>query len=473
MNQLCRVCGEEAAGFHFGAFTCEGCKSFFGRTHDSLESLAPCKNNNTCVISKTNRTACKRCRLRKCINVGMSKAGSRFGRRSNWFKVHCQIQGTPSNASSDPAEHQDAAISELARYAAKDVAADNKLETKSIDSGIHSPEWDNFIGNRSPQHIYAGGRRSSPHTSPTRCREQYSPKVDAHRSSSRKSAPQISPGGMKRLSLNESFPPNPHINPLFTSSSSQGPMYMSTMFPASKMYYKSSRSPVQYPVPKIMPAMYLCRAPYYGTYMPSIIRNAARPWLPFSQPNVSEREPSHTETSQQSRKLSKSDQCEMCSEKIHNRKSPYPQQCIHKIPQERTSVSVNGAAAELPDQPLDLSKTSLAFSDAYKSGDVKETEMPLDLSTKSQQMTQIEYAISKSSTKQKGKAKWETPKFRAIKEYYRKKSEEDASTEPIVTEESTGLETIQNYPKCSNSGETIFDCQETFPSELTLRSTLV
>ncbi|KAK4003153.1 hypothetical protein OUZ56_004935 [Daphnia magna] len=26
MNQLCKVCGEPAAGFHFGAFTCEGCK---------------------------------------------------------------------------------------------------------------------------------------------------------------------------------------------------------------------------------------------------------------------------------------------------------------------------------------------------------------------------------------------------------------------------------------------------------------
>ena len=31
-NQLCRVCEEPAAGFHFGAFTCEGCKSFFGRS---------------------------------------------------------------------------------------------------------------------------------------------------------------------------------------------------------------------------------------------------------------------------------------------------------------------------------------------------------------------------------------------------------------------------------------------------------
>jgi hypothetical protein len=31
-NQQCRVCDEPAAGFHFGAFTCEGCKSFFGRS---------------------------------------------------------------------------------------------------------------------------------------------------------------------------------------------------------------------------------------------------------------------------------------------------------------------------------------------------------------------------------------------------------------------------------------------------------
>lgn len=26
MNQQCKVCEEPAAGFHFGAFTCEGCK---------------------------------------------------------------------------------------------------------------------------------------------------------------------------------------------------------------------------------------------------------------------------------------------------------------------------------------------------------------------------------------------------------------------------------------------------------------
>lgn len=44
------------------------------------------------MINKKNRTACKACRLRKCLLVGMSKSGSRYGRRSNWFKIHCLLQ---------------------------------------------------------------------------------------------------------------------------------------------------------------------------------------------------------------------------------------------------------------------------------------------------------------------------------------------------------------------------------------------
>ncbi|XP_068142174.1 zygotic gap protein knirps [Drosophila tropicalis] len=92
MNQTCKVCGEPAAGFHFGAFTCEGCKSFFGRSYNNISTISECKNEGKCIIDKKNRTTCKACRLRKCYNVGMSKGGSRYGRRSNWFKIHCLLQ---------------------------------------------------------------------------------------------------------------------------------------------------------------------------------------------------------------------------------------------------------------------------------------------------------------------------------------------------------------------------------------------
>ncbi|XP_069684384.1 protein embryonic gonad-like [Periplaneta americana] len=100
MNQQCKVCGEPAAGFHFGAFTCEGCKSFFGRTYNNPSSISECKNNGECIINKKNRTSCKACRLRKCLMVGMSKSGSRYGRRSNWFKIHCLLQESTNNATS-------------------------------------------------------------------------------------------------------------------------------------------------------------------------------------------------------------------------------------------------------------------------------------------------------------------------------------------------------------------------------------
>ena len=101
VNQLCRVCDEPAAGFHFGAFTCEGCKSFFGRTCNNQSVIAECKNNYRCVVDKKNRTSCKACRLRKCLMVGMSKSGSRYGRRSNWFKIHCLMQAN-SNKTRPP-----------------------------------------------------------------------------------------------------------------------------------------------------------------------------------------------------------------------------------------------------------------------------------------------------------------------------------------------------------------------------------
>ncbi|KYN20128.1 Knirps-related protein, partial [Trachymyrmex cornetzi] len=61
--------------------------SFFGRTYNNPTNVTACKNGGNCIINKRNRTACKACRLKKCLDVGMSKSSSRYGRRSNWFKI--------------------------------------------------------------------------------------------------------------------------------------------------------------------------------------------------------------------------------------------------------------------------------------------------------------------------------------------------------------------------------------------------
>ncbi|KAK6731860.1 hypothetical protein RB195_007988 [Necator americanus] len=75
---VCAVCEEPARGFHFGAFTCEGCKSFFGRTclrknHERFE----CKNAGRCDVVGSNRTSCKACRYKRCVSVGMSPLNCR------------------------------------------------------------------------------------------------------------------------------------------------------------------------------------------------------------------------------------------------------------------------------------------------------------------------------------------------------------------------------------------------------------
>lgn len=81
-------------------------QSFFGRSYNNLSSISECKNNGECVINKKNRTACKACRLRKCLLVGMSKSGSRYGRRSNWFKIHCLLQEQQQQAANQAAQTQ-------------------------------------------------------------------------------------------------------------------------------------------------------------------------------------------------------------------------------------------------------------------------------------------------------------------------------------------------------------------------------
>ena len=89
----CKVCGDEASGFHYGVDSCEGCKGFFRRCITQGMNHQ-CTNQQQCEMTPFSRNSCQFCRLKKCFAVGMSREASRLGRRPKRAKDE---KSEPSN----------------------------------------------------------------------------------------------------------------------------------------------------------------------------------------------------------------------------------------------------------------------------------------------------------------------------------------------------------------------------------------
>lgn len=85
-NLPCQVCSGPSSGIHFGAITCEGCKSFFKRIIDTPTAELHCLNKNNCEINFKYPKTCRACRFNRCLKVGMSQDKIKIGRQSNLFK---------------------------------------------------------------------------------------------------------------------------------------------------------------------------------------------------------------------------------------------------------------------------------------------------------------------------------------------------------------------------------------------------
>ncbi|XP_012937641.1 nuclear receptor subfamily 1 group D member 1 [Aplysia californica] len=70
----CRVCKDQASGFHYGVHTCEGCKGFFRRSL-KVYTTFKCVSRGNCDITGASRKLCPHCRFQMCLAVGMSKDG--------------------------------------------------------------------------------------------------------------------------------------------------------------------------------------------------------------------------------------------------------------------------------------------------------------------------------------------------------------------------------------------------------------
>uniref|UniRef100_A0A5F9DI90 Estrogen receptor beta n=1 Tax=Oryctolagus cuniculus TaxID=9986 RepID=A0A5F9DI90_RABIT len=94
--RFCAVCSDYASGYHYGVWSCEGCKAFFKRSIQGHNDYI-CPATNQCTIDKNRRKSCQACRLRKCYEVGMVKCGSRrercgyriVRRRRSSGELHC------------------------------------------------------------------------------------------------------------------------------------------------------------------------------------------------------------------------------------------------------------------------------------------------------------------------------------------------------------------------------------------------
>uniref|UniRef100_A0A914GUW2 Nuclear hormone receptor HR3 n=1 Tax=Globodera rostochiensis TaxID=31243 RepID=A0A914GUW2_GLORO len=77
----CKVCGDKSSGVHYGVITCEGCKGFFRRSQNSPVNYQ-CARQKCCTVDRVSRNRCQFCRLKKCLELGMSREAVKFGRMS-------------------------------------------------------------------------------------------------------------------------------------------------------------------------------------------------------------------------------------------------------------------------------------------------------------------------------------------------------------------------------------------------------
>ncbi|XP_068199503.1 estrogen receptor [Antennarius striatus] len=105
--RFCAVCSDYASGYHYGVWSCEGCKAFFKRSIQGHNDYI-CPATNQCTIDRNRRKSCQACRLRKCYEVGMMKGGVRKD-RGRVFRRDKRRTGTSDrNKASKDAEQRTA-----------------------------------------------------------------------------------------------------------------------------------------------------------------------------------------------------------------------------------------------------------------------------------------------------------------------------------------------------------------------------
>ncbi|CAG2104053.1 unnamed protein product [Medioppia subpectinata] len=69
---------------NYGAITCETCKAFYRRLTLKVNNYLKCVANGDCIITPETRKYCPKCRLDKCLAVGMKSQFIRSDEENEW-----------------------------------------------------------------------------------------------------------------------------------------------------------------------------------------------------------------------------------------------------------------------------------------------------------------------------------------------------------------------------------------------------
>ncbi|GMR47308.1 hypothetical protein PMAYCL1PPCAC_17503 [Pristionchus mayeri] len=69
--RLCLICRSKSDSAHFGVDSCRACAAFFRRTVGLNKTYICRQSNERCDVSKDAKFACRRCRYKRCLEIGM------------------------------------------------------------------------------------------------------------------------------------------------------------------------------------------------------------------------------------------------------------------------------------------------------------------------------------------------------------------------------------------------------------------
>jgi len=105
LTTVCGVCGSPATEVqHYGSISCYSCRAFFRRSVGSGKEYRFCsRKTDNCQVDAVSRTNCKKCRLKKCLAIGMKPEKVDRVRKKRALKLEVEIktEDTQENSESE------------------------------------------------------------------------------------------------------------------------------------------------------------------------------------------------------------------------------------------------------------------------------------------------------------------------------------------------------------------------------------